>query len=872
MMRLICKRTMNMMMIIALSLLVLGCKDKTTTTTSASANSITPSLTSPDAVFYQGATYAVTYGDIYDEFKINDGINQLLFMVDSALLSTYIASATADELAEKVKMLTYGTTDDTEIAALDVETRTANELSYAQNMVLLGYAGNEEAYLRMVVAKEKYTIEKMTSPDSAEQTWYVGDTTIAKYYDSYYFDDITAIKIRCYNEADALQMLRSFNLQPYKGTLRLYIGTTPIGQVPSSSFNDTNTRVLTNAELLSYFIQMYNTVYGTYRTPLAVDATIADLQANADLQISYETLTDIQPSLATHLFSSLSSYVDFAAGTTTELCYTYAPAKYYGDNDTATYLMLKISNPTKADMATYDAAVDGELEPLIGQETYDAIAKRMIDANIETSGFVALRIGELRAEHHFDILDYYLGVDYQSAYAPFEPNLIGHATVVASYDSINISADTLLTYALNKNGALYAMYAAQMAVVMDSYFASVYCTEAGVACETDISKNTSAKITEHKTTLAALRTSFEASYYVYYYTFEEYIYLAYGAKSEADMIAKYYVKSTLQPYLIYEKLKSEDWALLTDYLYGLIQDYYDNYFSLDVSALSIYLDRDENGKADDYLDFVAGLADPVAYATLVGNFETAIRTYLADENNNFVKLIVAYNRAGRNDATWGVFKQYGFCLSNTDLSSEASLTYLTTLDAYEDSMIQGFIAAYAEYQLPANEAKDSIYFSELVESKTGLVLLECSKGSDFEKPSAAFTMTYGLDGLPNYTVGTENATDLPTLAQLKLYCEKRFYEIVYGTGDTVEETYGITIPVLPTSLITAMEAYFLALHDSMYVIGFLNIIVDDQLQTGTFTNTVPSYCTLGDATLKANLVGIRAIYFQQVFEKYDTIG
>jgi pentatricopeptide repeat protein len=283
----------------------------------------------------------------------------------------------------------------------------------------------------------------------------------------------------------------------------------------------------------------------------------------------------------------------------------------------------------------------------------------------------------------------------------------------------------------------------------------------------------------------------------------------------------------------------------------------------------ISVDRDENGAPDDYEDFLAELVDVDAYNVLLADFETEIRDYLdADVANTYTTLISTYNKAKRTDETWGRFKQFGFYLSTKDLGV---LTYLTSVDTYEEELVSGFTAAYLEYQLPENLEKASLYYSELVAGSTGVYLLKCGKGTNFTKPSAKFEMTYDSNNVPKYTVGIENTEDKPSIEQLKIYAQKRFYEIVYGTASTVGTTYGITVPVIPTSVTDAIDAYFTSLHDSMYVVGFLNIIIADDLQTGEFINEYSSYCDLTDAQIKAIVTQVRQIYFDQVFSEWDTL-
>jgi hypothetical protein len=374
------------------------------------------------------------------------------------------------------------------------------------------------------------------------------------------------------------------------------------------------------------------------------------------------------------------------------------------------------------------------------------------------------------------------------------------------------------------------------------------------------------------TELDALKASYEESYYRIYYTFEEYIYLAYGAKSDAEMIENYYIKSKLQPFIIYDQLKKDNFALIGEYFEALVQDYYDNYFSLNVKTLLIFVDRDENGSPDNYVDFLADLTDRVAYDAKLAAFETAINDYI-EENDvvDFSVIVTAYNTARRNDAVWGEFKQFGFGLNAGNPSSGGSITYLNTIDTYEDELVAGFQAAYNAFLLPENVSAASYFHDELIQTKAGMYLIYAEKGTNFTKPSAQFTMTY-TNSVPNYSVGSENEGHVPSIAQLKLFSEKRFYEIVYGTESSVGETYGVTVPKLPSSLLTAMDVYYTKLHDSIYVVGFLNIIVADLLAAGTFQTTNPEYSSQTDAAIKTTLQAIKDLYFDQVFQSLDTVN
>jgi hypothetical protein len=838
---------------------------------SAPNGSILPQLSHPDAVFFEGDGFSITYGEIYEQFKANDGINQMLFMIDTYLLSAELAAVTNAQIEDKIKYLTYGTLDDAIIAKYSDDEKGRMETNYSQNILLLGYQDDPTAYARMLIAKEKVVEIMMTNSANSTKTWYVNDVAIKNDYVVNYFEDVTAIKIRFFSETDAKTAMRQLNLVSYQGDLRLYTGTRPIEEVASNGFNDTNTRTMTAGEILLAYIRLYNYAYAGWKTPLSEDLTEADILADASFNQVFTELRSVQSGLATYLFSSLNSKASFDAGTNANIYYSYQPLRYAGSNDTAHYMVLKLTGTPKPDLSNF-TATSTDLVERIGRPVYDAIKAKLIKSYLDTSGFVSERMGEYRKNAGLVIHDYYLGVDYKSIATDYELDKVGHLQNIASLpEGFVLTADELLAFALQKNAALYTIYASQLPAILAAHFDSEYCRNETAECVFDPENNKLASIQKHFDDLAKLKASYEESYYRIYYTFEEYIYLAYGAKSDADMIRYYYVKTKLQPFLIYDQLVKNNWAMVDDYFVNLVEDYYDNYFSLNAKTLLIFVDRDENGTPDDYQTFLSGLSDRAAYDQILQDFETAIRAYVVENQvTNFSTIVAAYGVARRNDPVWGVFKQFGFGLNAGNPSSSGSITYLNTIDMYEDALVEGFQATYAQYLLPANVAKTGIYYDQLVETKAGMYLIYAEKGTNFVKPTGKFTMTYTSSGIPNYTVGTENASDVPTAMQLKIFSEKRFYEIVYGTDDTVGATYGVTVPKLPTSLLTAMDVYYTKLHDSVYVVGFLNIVVGDLLRAGTFVNAHPAYCSLSEAQIKASIEQIQALYHEQVFGALDT--
>jgi hypothetical protein len=859
------KKLLITLLSLFLGISVMSCNKETTTTEETPNASEIPTLSNPDKVFLSTDDYSVTYGELYSEVKINDGLNQLLNLVDTDLISDYISAVTDTEIENRILKLTYGTDDPEEIAKLTDEEVTVLEKSFADSMFLLGYTTETvvDNYVRLVVAREKYARNEMISSDNVDEPWYAGPESVAEYFSVNYRYDINTIKIRFMSESDAKSVLRQFNLVSKDGLLKLYTGTTPLSEVPSSQLDETNTTVLTDAEILEQFIILYNYVYGDYRDELSEDATLETLLANEDLKAEYSVLAEANASLSKFVYDSLGTYQEFTTDQDDVAYYTYEPVKYYSNSDTSYYMILNLAKTEKPDVEDFEGT-EADLVAIIGQDIFDEVQEQIIDLNLSATSFVSNRMAELRAEHNFDIYDYYLGMDYGLTFSDFEINEEGHTSLVATYDDVEISADDLFMYAFNINAPLYTVYAVQSKVVVAAHYEDIYCVNEEEVCEYDVLENTSEKMVEHKEAYLSLEEQFNSSYYASYYTFDEYLYLAYGVRTYDGMLFDYYVTSTLQPFIIYDEITKNNYDLIHTMM-ELSQPYYDNYFSLDVEHVLIYLDRDENGSPDDYAEFYEGLDDKTVYDQKLADFEQAIRTYLDDSENSMASLVSDYKKAKRDDVTWGEFKIYGFYLLTESLGD---IDYTKAVSTYETPFVDALIDLYQDYNLEANENEEFLMASQLTETSYGLHLIKVEKGSDFEKPSALFIMTYDDDLEPEYLPGIANSTDELTFEQLKIWADYRFTIIAAGNGN-LEEIYGLTQPDIPSSVLDAVEAYFLTIYDSTFVVGSLNNIVIDQLSGANFDNEYAAYVNFSEATFQNTLNSIKDIYQYQIYAELD---
>ena len=830
--------------------------------------SLIPAITNPDKVFYSTDDYEITYQELYNSVKVNDGLNQLLAMIDADLLADYLLEVTPAEIENKKLKLTFDTDDQEIIDMLDEDTQQERVQNFIDQMFLLGYQESEiDDYVRLVVARENYVIEYMTSEEAAEETWYVGPNQIAQYYDVTYEDDIQSIKIKFESEADASRIMRSYNLISKNGKILVYTGEKPLEEVPSYLLDETNTQELTDTQVLEYFIKMYNDVYSGYRDEILETSTFEDLFDNEDLSVNYDEIAGYNKSLAEFIFTSLGNYEDYQAEENTTIFYTYKPERFYSGKDTGYYMILNLTAQEKFDTKDFDGTVN-ELIDIIGEEMFHEIGQEIIDLNFSSSSFIPRRMAELRALHDFKIHDYYLATDYKAIDTDFEIDQEGSLTIVASYDDKTITADQFFTYAMNRNAGMYLIHTAQIKALMNAHYETVYCLDTAT-CEYDYEKNESAKMVEHVNAYNTMKTQFEGSMYASYYTFEDYLYLAYGVKNMEEMINNYYIKSTLQPLYIFDMVKADDYEVLNSLL-DMMQPYYDNYFSLKVNHLLIYVDRNEDGSPDKYEDFYEELDGEakLTHDAKIEAFELAIRTYLEDEENTFSSLVSEYKQALRTDETWGEFKTYGLYILTENLSTSSSLTYSNSINKYEDSFVERLIDLYQLYKLEENSDETYLLDDTLLETSYGLHLIKAEKGSVFDRPSAEFEMTFNDENVPNFTEGIENDSEYISFEQLKLYTQYRFSVISFGSVN-LEEQYGFVRPSIPASVNATFKEFASKLHDALYVVGYLNVGVVEELSLGDFVNSNPTYFDGSQEDLAAILNQISDIYNRQIFLELD---
>ncbi len=801
----------------ALITVLSGCKTKTTTT---SKKIIYSSLSNADSVVYNGSfnnkNYSITKNELFEQVKVDDGITQITEMIDTYLLSDYISKVTQEEITKKINYLTYGLSTDESIELLNEETKAESEENFKTGMFVLGYRNDEaiEKYAKLLIARENY-VKDVIYKGTKDDDYYVAEDKIKTYYDETYYEPAHALIIAFDSEQDAKNVLKLLGLVKYNKKLYKYTGT-DINNVSPSLLNDSNTQALTDDEIFTYYLKMYNIVYQGIKPTINENLTketflASDIADNFKYEVN--DLSSSNYTLAEYVFTNLSIK--------NNNFYSIDPKKAPVSTDNTHYMVYKISEPEKAEE--------------IPADVYTYIKNTIIETSMLTSTIINDVIYDLRRDKNIQIYDHYLEIDYSSLDADYKNDNAGSTDKIASVDGYTITADDLYDYTTGKNFEVYIVNAAVMKVVRNLEQWTLY-----YGTETNLDKNKAEKIKTYRDSLASIKESYTDENT----SFADYLYLAVGAKSENDVILSYFMKNEMKSFLVFEDIFSNEHftEYFEEYIDEFIEEYYENYFSLNVYHILFYVDLDNNGVADDYTKYLEKLEEYNFKKTNgqpITNYEAYYNDLVVELNeklNNALKdnstasalsaLVKEYNNADRNgDSTWAKFKNLGFHITYENLSSSASLTYESTKDSYDKTFVNRLIDLYKLYNEEENSSLTSLLDTELTSTSFGLHKILVEKGTEFQKPSAVFED----DDNSGYDVRLLNDYEMPSLSQLEVYFLYNFYSTVYGDEENVETKYNFKMPVVNTDLMTKIGNIVADISETIYTDANIYRLVADYL-------------------------------------------
>ena len=683
-----------------------------------------PRLSNPNGTFVSLDGISITNQEWFDEAKAADGLNQLLNLVDETLLADEMAQVTQEEIDETVLSLTFGTTDLDEIEQLSELERTNRERDYLDLIVISGFdpedASSVERFIRLTSAREAKAKELIEARllESAGVSQLVDLPAFREFYQDNEKGSLQAVvlRFRSLNELNGVLRLNNLVLN-YDGGMGKYFGETPIEDVPTTGFNDDNTRKLSSSEVFEYYMLMDQYI-NPFLSPLPSSTTRSDLAAlNVErLQYTYSEMLEVRrpemTTLANYLFTTLAS---------SEVPYS-SSARTVGTERVLAYVFD----------STPGVAVE-ELEP--GSSFEDDF----LEAQINREGAVQNELARYRATLGFEIHDRDIAANYEQSrnVTAFSENR--DLSLIASLDTMNVTTDDFFNYLSRRIGALYSLDLIRNELLLQSdYFESLYGTNR------DLFRNNSAPMVAFREQIRQDKLAFSNGFYAQFgfspdqLTWDEFLRAGYGLNSEYD-------------YLLTLALTDVRRSFVNDRLsFDLARPYIDenqeNYLSLEVRQLLLFVDMDQDYTPDDFDDYYDGLSaeDKARIERTTAQFEQLV-TEALDAGLTLEDILTAFNNGLRSEdpedpdySDWAQFKNQGFYIIFENLSAEEPIT-LSTARNFVRPFLEGLIDFYGRYQLPENNNETEFLNDRVIRSQFGLHMILGRPGPAFEKPTHTLT-------------------------------------------------------------------------------------------------------------------------------------
>lgn len=789
-----------------------------------------PQIDDPNALFLQVGDIEITNQELWDKLIQDAGPFYLNKYIEELLLSDYLDAVTQAHIDQKVEEAIYGTNDPTIVTTIQENPDYNDELiqQYRDMIGLQHLDPNNPADIRsfyeLDIAKELLAKDYIRNITNEADSLFVSDSDVEAYYNDTINGDVCAVVIRFHSIQEANIILEEFNIVPqFFDRLGQYIGTTPIEDVLTSEFNETNTNIMTDEEALATYIDIYN-----YQHPnsLQLDntTTISAFCSTYGSTVTYAYddyyTTSSRYTFTYYLWNTLELIDNDETDDEIPLRFSTRPQTF---SDTP-FMMYKIS---ETDVTPYDS-----LSQSYKDELYDNYVDEVISASV-----INIALDALWEDHTLEIFDPILKLQ-----AKFndqtEYDNDGDGSIVATFDDIDITAQQLFDYMAPGIGTVYAITMVRdESILYSDYYTEIY------GNDHDYMENNSIEMVEHRLDLLEMKAVFYSNGYAAFgfsnldYTWDEFILIALRSTSEANVIRDLFVLPNLlpnhaRPLLTYDSAK--------EYIYIQIEEY----FNLDATHILLYLDNDLDLRPDSYNSYVDGLSgqELTEYNNLVLQFESLVLSKVTTDGYTLEDIVEEYQNGLIGDPTneWAPFKAYGFLILSENLSAGGSLSDKTTTN-YDTDFVHALKRIYDNYVLlPSTE---EYVDNQLTQTNFGLHLILAEKGSEFIQPSAEYDVTGS-----SYNSGFDNPFRVPTDEQFNLYIDYEMSQLT--TGQTTIE--------IPPSVYYALTTYTRDLIDSActtngYIIATAQYMLDQGVQfTDNQTNQLVYLQTVVDSLYRMN--------------------
>lgn len=726
-----------------------------------------PTLTNPDAVFATVGDIEITNEDWYDVAKNADGITQLLNMVDELILSDTIDNVTQDEIDETLLELKYGTKNQEEIDALSAFELERALQNYDDLILISGFDPEDEAsverFVKLVIARENTVISQLNASSD------ITDDVLETYYTSTNKGELQAVVLRFHSLQEMNAILEMNNLVlGFEDGIGLYEGDTPIEDVASDEFTETNTRTLSDQEILTFFLEIYEYIT-PYQPSVPSFISISEL-AEFDLEMFGYDYTDMteegasagSEAFANYLFDTLRASDNVYSTSSREIEANRILAFVLEDTDATFYEDLSA--------AELEANKEAYIESLLSQ------------ARLETE------MAAYRESLGFEMYDTLLASQYEQGVQVDALGNSNNDSLIAVIDGNEIAVDDFFEYMANRVGALYALDLIRDQVLLESaIFEDLYGTDR------DLFDNSSDAMVDFREQVRADKVNFSNGAYAQFgfspdqYTWEEFLQAGYGFDSEYEYLLALSLGDVRSQYMIDQ--------LNFDLMMTYVEDATENYLSLNVEQLLLYVDMDNDFEPDDFEEYFASLdeAEQASINAALANFEDIAEDAI-DNDESLTDIVTAFNEALRSEdvedddySEYARLKNLGFYILIEDLSAEESITYQSA-KSYVVEFLDALIDFYQMYQEAENVDLDELLYDQVVRTQFGLHILLGTPGSDFEKPTGTFTAS-DLEAYVTYLAENRQLDEASIEADLIFEFGEEVYQALTAFYDPLDELF-----------------------------------------------------------------------------------
>jgi len=770
-----------------------------------------------DDVYLTLADFDLTKQELWEVMKNVDGLDYLMDYVDKIILADYIDAVTPEEVAKEVLTQTYLTDDEDRIAVIQADPEINKEYvdAFEQSMIVLGYnpevANDVREYVVVNIAVTKMATEYILDAQVGDQLEITLED-MQGYYEYLTYNDACALEIRFNSATEASNVFDKFNLVPnYHLGIGEYHGTEDISTIPTDQFTALNTYQLTDKEVFSKYVELYNYM-NPWMDSLPLDISKEDFCSdysdiatfNREEMIGDLTTGNPNVDLANYIFTTL----DLENEETIPFSYNF---QTFGD---VSMLVYKISEEPALPFADVPADRLAELRD------------EMVALYI-TDDVVARLMSEKREEVGLELFDPGMKLQYEyTSQITYDNN--GSKTLIARFGDLDITADMLYDYMERRVGTFYSAEVAKIKrLILSDEYEEVYGTSR------DYLKNNSDEMINHRNDLRTMKSTFANNGFTSYgfssatYTWEEFLLLAFGSTNEAQVLENIYIVGNLQPSFIIDTLSY-------DSVLPYMQNQADNYFSLGVVHALLYVDFDKNFMPDDFADLISSFdaSELTEYTALKKAFEDLILDKYNNDDMSLSSMIEEYNNGLNDDPLneWAEFKSYGFNIMTETLSISDSegepiytlnhLNSVTLDEAFKTSLKR----IYDDYNETQNLGLTEFVDDRLTQSDFGLHLIVATKGDAFEQPTAVLDAA----GAVGFTDGSEGSTIVPSESQFDIYNKIEYADIQVTQAEEL----------LPKSVYTALENYYSSIFSAYFSQTGYSIVTLDYM-----LNSNPVYAT-----------------------------